>query len=48
LAGEAEAFNLKGNYYPSVKDAFNAAKNQAKSEDMIFVGGSTFVVAEIV
>jgi dihydrofolate synthase/folylpolyglutamate synthase len=48
LAKEAEAFDLKGNFYPSVREAFNAAKDQAKGDDMIFVGGSTFVVAEIV
>ena len=48
LAKEAETFDLKGNFYPSVKEAFNAAKEQAGSEDMIFIGGSTFVVAEIV
>jgi dihydrofolate synthase/folylpolyglutamate synthase len=48
LAKEAEAYDLKGDFYPGVKEAYNSAKEQAGSEDMIFVGGSTFVVAEIV
>jgi dihydrofolate synthase/folylpolyglutamate synthase len=30
-----------------VNDAIRAAKNVATPEDMIFVGGSTYVVAEI-
>jgi dihydrofolate synthase/folylpolyglutamate synthase len=48
LAKEAEAFDLKGNFYTSVKEAFDAAKDEAEGDDMIFLGGSTFVVAEIV
>ncbi len=48
LAKEAEAFGLRGNFYASVKEAFNEAKVKADQDDMIFVGGSTFVVAEIV
>ena len=31
----------------SVAEAFSAAKNNAKSSDFIYVGGSTFVVAEV-
>jgi dihydrofolate synthase / folylpolyglutamate synthase len=38
---------LKGNSYPSVMEALLAAKNKAGNEDLIFIGGSTFVVAEI-
>ena len=33
--------------YSSVAAAFSAAKNNAKSSDFIYVGGSTFVVAEV-
>ena len=40
-------FNLTGQTYPSVQEAYNAAKNQASPNDMIYIGGSTFVVAEI-
>ncbi|MEZ4793219.1 MAG: folylpolyglutamate synthase/dihydrofolate synthase family protein [Gelidibacter sp.] len=37
-----------GKSYSSVKEAFNAAKRDASKSDLIYVGGSTFVVAEIV
>ncbi|MEP3207431.1 MAG: folylpolyglutamate synthase/dihydrofolate synthase family protein [Gilvibacter sp.] len=47
LQEKAGGFNLKGAVYPSVFLAFEAAKSTAKPEDVIFVGGSTFVVAEI-
>ena len=47
LLGKAVSFGLKGMSYPSVKEAFNAAKENASENDMIFIGGSTFVVAEI-
>ena len=40
--------NHKGSVYSSVKDALNAAKQSASHEDLIYVGGSTFVVAEII
>ncbi|TXG40116.1 bifunctional folylpolyglutamate synthase/dihydrofolate synthase [Seonamhaeicola maritimus] len=39
---------LKGEAYNSVKEAYNAALNNSKKEDFIFIGGSTFVVAEII
>ncbi len=44
----AEKHQLHGNSYPSVKAALQAAKSKAEKEDLIFVGGSTFVVAEVV
>ena len=44
LACEA---GLQGKTYPSVKEAVEAAKNNADAEDFIFVGGSTFVVADL-
>ena len=47
LAQRAVAFDLKGKVYSSVKKAFVAAKAAAEKNDLIFVGGSTFVVAEI-
>jgi dihydrofolate synthase/folylpolyglutamate synthase len=47
LAKKASEFGLKGNSYHSVTEAFNAAKINAGKNDLIFVGGSTFVVAEI-
>jgi dihydrofolate synthase/folylpolyglutamate synthase len=42
------AFNIHGQIYSSVRQAFDTAKRQASSNDLIFVGGSTFVVAEII
>ena len=46
---ERLAQDLKLSYqtFPSVENAFLAAKKQAQTEDFIYVGGSTFVVAEI-
>ena len=48
LSEKAKKFHLKGDTYEKVSDALNAAKETANSKDLIFVGGSTFVVAEIV
>lgn len=39
---------LMGNAYPNVKDAFKQAKKAAAKDDLIYVGGSTFMVAEII
>ena len=47
LAQKAAGFGLKGESYSTVAEAFNAAKVNAGKNDLIFVGGSTFVVAEI-
>ncbi|MBT3386116.1 MAG: bifunctional folylpolyglutamate synthase/dihydrofolate synthase [Prolixibacteraceae bacterium] len=47
LAEKAARFGLKGNSYPVVSEAFMAAKNNSQKNDLIVVGGSTFVVAEI-
>lgn len=41
-----EAAGLKGESYPDVRSAFGAAKRNADAADLIFVGGSTFVVAD--
>lgn len=47
LAELARRHGLQGEAYPSVKEALAEAKAKAKAEDTIFVGGSTFVVAEV-
>lgn len=47
LLSQARVFGLLGKEYISVKKAFAAAKNSAAKEDLMFVGGSTFVVAEV-
>lgn len=48
LAEIASKFKLLGSSYNSVYEAYREALNSAKSTDLIFVGGSTFVVAEII
>ena len=48
LKEQAMAFGLKGRKYSSVKNGLRAAKRNADTQDLIFVGGSTFVVAEVV
>jgi dihydrofolate synthase / folylpolyglutamate synthase len=48
LLEEARKLGLKGKAYPSVKKALAAAKRTAKKHEMVFVGGSTFTVAEVV
>lgn len=37
---------LSGKRYDNVAQAFEAAKNEAAQEDIIFIGGSTFIVAD--
>lgn len=44
----AQQKGLNGNVFGSVEEALESAKQNAQSSDFIFVGGSTFVVAEIV
>lgn len=48
LKNIAENFDLKGKCYESVKTAFETAKLNAEKEDVIYVGGSTFIVAEVI
>lgn len=47
LAGLAAAFGLRGAVYLPAAAAFEAAKARAADRDFIFVGGSAFVVGEI-
>jgi len=46
LQSEAGEYGLTGNSYPDVKCALAAAKEKSSSDDVIFIGGSTFIVAE--
>ena len=48
LAQKAQEFSLKGEIYSSVKEALKAAQNSAGINDLVMVGGSAFVVAEVV
>ncbi|RSK39495.1 bifunctional folylpolyglutamate synthase/dihydrofolate synthase [Hymenobacter perfusus] len=47
LAGRAAALGLKGRAYGPVPAAVAAARAAAAPDDVVFIGGSTFVVAEI-
>lgn len=48
LKEKAGKFELVGKTYKNVPEALQAAKNESGKNDLIFVGGSTFVVAEVV
>lgn len=47
LARQALDHQLIGDVFQSVQLALTAAKNDANDDDLIFVGGSTFVVSEV-
>ncbi len=47
LKEEAKQYNLIGESYSSVKEAYRISFVAGKKEDLIYIGGSTFVVAEI-
>lgn len=47
LQNEAAKFGLIGTVSTSVSDAYKEALQQARATDFIFIGGSNFVVAEI-
>jgi len=40
-------FELLGSVYSTVNEAYNSALKSANNKDLIFIGGSTFVVAEV-
>jgi dihydrofolate synthase/folylpolyglutamate synthase len=46
LKAEAEKYGLHGTSHASVARALDSARQAADADDMIFIGGSTFVVAE--
>jgi dihydrofolate synthase/folylpolyglutamate synthase len=48
LLEHAQKHGLQGQIYHSVIQAFNSAVNDAGINDLVFVGGSTFVVAEVI
>ncbi len=47
LSEKAQAYGLKGHCFPSVSNAYEAARSQSSDADFIFVGGSTYVVADL-
>lgn len=46
LREHAAAHGLRGNAYPDVPSAYEAAKSDAAASDIIYVGGSNFVVGD--
>lgn len=48
LKEQAAKFSLKGNCYTSVQEAKATAIQSANPKDLVFIGGSTFVVAEAI
>jgi dihydrofolate synthase/folylpolyglutamate synthase len=47
LKEKASGFGLQGKAYDSVSESYSNALENAKTSDFIYIGGSTFVVAEI-
>ncbi len=48
IASTGCGLGLSGRCFPSVRLAYEAAKTQATKDDLIFVGGSSFVVADFI
>ena len=48
LAEKAFDYGLRGKVYESVRDAYLSAINTADFDDVVFVGGSNFTVAEVI
>lgn len=46
LQQKSEALNLKGKTFANVMEAFECAKSNASENDLIFVGGSNFIIAD--
>ncbi len=47
LKEKAGTRGLSGNTYPAVAQAYNDAKKNAKNNDFVFIGGSSYVVADL-
>ena len=48
LQEKAATYNLKGNTYNSISIAYKKSLANSDTKDLIYIGGSTFVVAEII
>ena len=48
LSKIAFGYGLRGEVYHTVAEAYRHAREQAGAKDVVYVGGSTFVVAEVV
>ncbi|MCH5239728.1 MAG: bifunctional folylpolyglutamate synthase/dihydrofolate synthase [Muribaculaceae bacterium] len=40
-------FGIEGKSFPGVKEAYKEAQKEASEKDIIFIGGSTFIVADL-
>lgn len=47
VASLGKAHGLQGKSYPTVMQAYTAALNEADADDFVFVGGSSYVVADL-
>jgi dihydrofolate synthase/folylpolyglutamate synthase len=47
LQQQASIYGLQGEVVPEVLTAYRIAQSRARENDVIFIGGSTFVVAEV-
>ena len=47
LAQEANILGLNSSHFTDVNSALKAARKEAANEDLIFIGGSTFVIADL-
>ncbi len=45
---KASEYGLTGDSYPEAKEALIAARSKASDSGLVFVGGSTFIVAEVI
>ena len=43
----SQNYGLEGESYPDVKTAYEAAKAAAGNNDFIFIGGSSYIVADL-
>lgn len=46
IAKKALVYGLRGDTYDNIKQAIDAAKQNADENDLIFIGGSSFIVAD--
>jgi dihydrofolate synthase/folylpolyglutamate synthase len=47
LKEQASEFSLRGESYPTVAQAYRAAIEQLRKEDALYIGGSNFIVADL-
>lgn len=44
---KAAGYGLEGDAYPTIRQAYEAALHDASQNDLVFVGGSSFIVADL-